>query len=140
VTITNLPLVWGAGPFTVELEVLRAGEFVPRRTNSFGISIAPAMTLPPLGIARAGDGSVTIDLQIQPRVRPGQVATLSVGGNEAVANDIPVPADQLQFRFDTLPPGNQAARLRIDGVDSWLIDRTKTPPVFDPTQFMVVPP
>ena len=140
VTISNLPLVWGAGPFTVELEVLRAGELVPRRTNSFGISIAPVMALPPAAIARAGDGSVTIDLQLQPRVRPGQVATLSVGGREAIANDIPSPADQLQFRFDTLPPGNQAARLRIDGVDSWLIDRTKTPPVFDPTQFIVVPP
>jgi hypothetical protein len=140
ITIPNTPPAWGAGPFTVELDVKKPIEPNPRRTNGFGLSIAPRMTLPPIAIARAGDGSVTVDLGISPRVRPGQVVTLSIGSREATADALPAPADQLRFRFDTLPPGNQASRLRLDGVDSWLIDRTKTPPVFDPTQFIVVPP
>lgn len=139
VTIPNAPAAWCAGPFTVELDVQRAGEPSPRRTNGLGIAIAPRMTLPPAAMARAGDQSVTIDLQLVPNVRPGQFATLSIGGREATALDLAVAGNQLRFRFERLQPGSQAARLRIDGVDSWLIDRLAVPPVFDPTQFITVP-
>jgi hypothetical protein len=139
VQIPNAAANWGAGPFTIELEVQLVGEPAPRRTNGFGLAIAPVMGLPPAAIARAPDDSVSIDLDVVPRVRPGQIVTLTVGSREAVADALPAPADQLHFRFETLPAGNQPARLRVDGVDSWLIDRTQRPPVFDPTQFIAVP-
>ncbi len=88
----------------------------------------PTLTLPPVAVTRAGDGRVTVDLGVGPRVRPGQVATLAIGSQEAVADAVLAPADQLRFRFDNAPPlaaGSQPSRLRIDGVDSWLIDRTQ---------------
>ena len=65
------------------------------------------------------------------------------GAVDCSADALLVPADQLRFRFDNAPPlpaGSQPSRLRIDGVDSWLIDRTQTPPVFDASQAITVPP
>ena len=57
------------------------------------------------------------------------------GGLATSLQTLPAPADQLHFRFAELPAGQPPARLRVDGVDSWLIDRTGIP-VFDPTQFI----
>ncbi|WP_165357468.1 DUF4255 domain-containing protein [Sphingosinicella sp. CPCC 101087] len=139
VEIPNDAANWGAGPFTIELDVQLAGEPAPRRTNGFGLAIAPVMDLPPMAIVRAPDGSVDVDLDVVPRVRPGQIVSLTIGSREAVTDALPAPADQLHFRFEALPAGSQPARLRIDGVDSWLIDRTQRPPVFEPAQFITVP-
>lgn len=139
VTIPNAPAAWVAGPFTLELDVQLPTDPSPRRTNGLGIAVAPRMTLPPVAMVRAPDQSVTIDLQTVPNVRPGQIVALTIGAREAIAVSLPAPGNQLRFRFETLPPGNQGARLRVDGVDSWLIDRLAVPPVFDPTQFIQVP-
>jgi hypothetical protein len=43
------------------------------------------------------------------------------------------------FVFPSLATGNQWLRLRIDGVDSLLINRAVTPPEFDSSQQMVIP-
>jgi hypothetical protein len=137
-TIPNVPADWVSGPFTVELDVLLAGEPHARRSNGFGLAIAPRMTLPPASVVRNADDSVELTLGVSPRVRPGQIVTLSLGSREAIADALPAPADQLHFRFAELSPGQPPARLRVDGVDSWLIDRTGIP-VFDPTQFITVP-
>ena len=40
----------------------------------------------------------------------------------------------LTFVVQDAPPGEHWLRLRVDGVDSLLVDRTVTPPVFDPSQ------
>jgi hypothetical protein len=138
-TIPNAPAAWGAGPFTIELNVLPAGEVNPRRTNGFGVQIAPTMTLPPATIARNADDSVSVDLAVAPVVRPGQIVSLAIGSREAMADPIAAPTQNLGFLFPELPAGNQPARLRVDGVDSWLIDRSVRPPVFDPAQFITVP-
>jgi hypothetical protein len=37
-----------------------------------------------------------------------------------------------------VPAGEYLTRLRIDGVDSQLVDRSVTPPVFDNTQLVTV--
>jgi hypothetical protein len=38
-----------------------------------------------------------------------------------------------------VPAGSQWVRLTVDGVESLLVDRTKEPPVFDPSQSVSVP-
>jgi hypothetical protein len=139
VVVPNAPADWVAGAFTLELEVTLPGEANPRRTNGFGLAVAPTLALPPVSVTRDADDSVEVTLGVTPRVRPGQTVTLSLGSREAVAGALPAPADQLQFRFTGLAAGSHPARLRIDGVDSWLVDRTATPPVFDAGQFITVP-
>ena len=44
----------------------------------------------------------------------------------------------LTFPAVTLAAGKYFARLRIDGVDSLLVKRDVTPPIFDPTQLVTV--
>jgi hypothetical protein len=45
----------------------------------------------------------------------------------------------LTFPTAELAAGDYWARLRVDGVDSLLVDRTQTPPVFDSTQKVTLP-
>jgi hypothetical protein len=72
-------------------------------------------------------------------VRPEQRATLVLDGVEAVA--APRAADgPLVFTFpNSLAAGAHRARLRVDGVDSLLLDRTGPSPVFDASQQVTVP-
>jgi hypothetical protein len=149
VTVTNAPAVWIAGPYTVHLEVQRVGEPAPRLTNELQIQIAPTMTLPPAAMVRNGDGSVSVTLNVLPDVIPGQVVSLAIGGHEAPAAAIAAQTPTLHFQFPELPAGAQPIRLRVDGVDSWLILRDRPPigpdfkprpPIFDPTQTVVAPP
>lgn len=139
VALPNAPAAWGAGPFTVELDVLLPGDLTPRRSNGFGVQIAPEMTLPPDAVARNADDSVSVSLTVAPAVRPGQFVSLAIGSRESQAAAVAAATQSLSFLFPDLPAGNQPARLRVDGVDSWLIDRTVRPPAFDAGQFIVVP-
>jgi hypothetical protein len=57
-----------------------------------------------------------------------------------------VPADAhiaqtatLDFTIVDAPPGDHLVRVRVDGVDSQVIDRTVVPPVFDATQLVTIP-
>jgi hypothetical protein len=49
------------------------------------------------------------------------------------------PTESLRFRAADVAPGDYFIRLRIDGVDSLLIDRSVTPPVFKATHKVTVP-
>ena len=47
--------------------------------------------------------------------------------------------DTLQFSHDSLADGDYWVRLRVDGVDSVLVDRSTTPPTFVADQTVTVP-
>ncbi len=55
----------------------------------------------------------------------------------------PGPTATLNFVLpvapNALPSGSQWVRLRVDGIESILVDRTKTPPEFIPSQAVVLP-
>jgi hypothetical protein len=103
--------------------------------------LAPQPVLSPAPtVARdAGTGRVTVTLGVRPEVRPSQTATLGLGTAVAPADARTTTASTLTFRFGVVPDGQQWARLTVDGVESQLVDRTKTPPTFDPTQRIAVP-
>ena len=46
--------------------------------------------------------------------------------------------DSLSFELPHAPLGKRFVRLRIDGVDSLLIDFTADPPVFDPARMLEI--
>lgn len=137
VTIPDVPGDWVAGPWQVGL-VVETGAGI-RTSNGIGLAVAPIMILPPTSVVRASDDSVTVTLDARPRTRPGQVATLAIGTSEVVANPILVPTDTLVFRFPSLAGGVAPARLRVDGVDSWLVNQTQRPPTWFPDQAIAVP-
>jgi hypothetical protein len=71
---------------------------------------------------------------VSPDVWPTQNPVLLLNDSEFTTAAITAKSGSLTFATTGLTAGTYWARLRVDGVDTLLVDRTKTPPVFDPTQ------
>ena len=73
---------------------------------------------------------VTLTVKCSPKVWQEQEVSLIVGDRAIVAEPITVAkTDTLTFKSSDLPSGAQWVRLRVEGTESILIDRTKTPPI-----------
>jgi hypothetical protein len=141
VQIPNNPTDWAAGIYSMEVQVERPGETYTRVSNQLPFVLAPTITLPPnppASIARAGS-EVTVVVGCSPEIRPNQPASLIFGQHEAFANAHPAQVGELTFVFEDIADGNYPVRLRVDGAETWLIDKLATPPVFDPAQTIDVP-
>jgi hypothetical protein len=119
------------GLYRVELSVQRLEDSHARRTNQLPLALAPQLVLPPAGATRNGK-TVTLVIDMAPPVRPGQTAALILGDLEFAAEPITAPASQLTFKIADAPPSGSThlARLRVDGFESPIIDRMKTPVVY----------
>lgn len=135
VRIPNNPSAWPAGFYVVEVLVQRPGESYRRSTNQLTLSLAPSITITPTS---APAGNITYAVTSVPDVRPTQRAALLLGDQETLAKDHPAQTATLTFVADNMTAGNYYVRLRVDGVDSLLVDRSVTPPVFTPTQRVTV--
>ena len=134
----NLP----AGIYTVAVEVgteeaAHPGITFTRETNRLAFARAPVITSAmPVSVARDAAGHVSMPLTCSPRLQPGQRVSLLLGGREIHAQPFPIPTAAPQFEFDNPTPAESPdpvesfARLRVDGVDSLLLNRLVTPPVF----------
>lgn len=131
VQIPAAPAGWAAGIHSVEVLIVRAGE-QDRTTNALSVAVVPRILsiAPPNPIATVA-GVATITLTCTPQVRPAQRAALLLGDREVLADDHPAQTDTLTFVVADAPLGDRHVRLRIDGVDSLLVDRTVTPPAYD---------
>lgn len=128
---------WAPGIYSVAVLVQRLGEDYERSTNELPFLLAPRI-VPPTTAAR-GDNTVTINLQCSPNVRPHQRVALVVDDFEIPAEPRAVPTAALVFIAKNLANGAYKVRLRVDGVDSRLIDLAQSPPAFDPSQILTVP-
>lgn len=138
-----------AGLWQLSLALTPPGELLERETNAWPLQIAPdpviaadaVLALPAANLVRAGAPPVvTVTLFARPQVRPEQTALLALGTRTANAARRTAATDALVFEFpDALAAGAQWLRLRVDGVDSLLVDKAATPPVFDPSQQVTVP-
>ncbi|HUP10199.1 MAG TPA: DUF4255 domain-containing protein [Caldimonas sp.] len=140
---------FAAGQWALTVRFTPTGEPNPRETNTAPLVLAPApviaadapLGLPAISIVRGGvPQRVTVTLHARPQVRLAQRATLMLDTVEASAQRRAAAADPLVFEFpDTLAPGPHWLRLRVDGTDSLLLDRSGPAPVFDATQQVTVP-
>lgn len=132
---------WVAGFYTISISVVNAAE--PDRTvttNGLPIALAPAITTElPMDVDRK-DGNATITLNCSPPVLPEQRASLLLGDREIPSGPHPLKVDNLTFDIKSADPGRYFVRLRVDGVDSLLIqtDDKVTPPVHTFYQTQVV--
>jgi hypothetical protein len=148
VRIPNQPAIWPAGFYTLAVRVQRPNESYRRTTNELSFSLAPTMTIAPL--APPAGNVTTFTVTCSPRVgveqhgtqiRLVQRAAFLLGDREILAEPPPAvtsPTGTLTFKAPGVAAGEYFARLRIDGVDSFLWDRSVTPPVFDQTQKVTV--
>ena len=131
---------WPAGVYTVSATLVRPGEASPRESNVAAMLLAPEPVLPPTSVVRdAATRRVTVTLDVRPVVRPEQPARLTLDGATVDAGARTTPLATLTFAFGDVPAGARWIRLTVDGVESLLVDRSATPPAFDPTQSVTVP-
>ncbi len=129
--VPNSPAAWPAGFYTVGVRVTRPAETFRRTTNLLSLALAPRITVTP---ATAAGPAITYTAACTPEVRPEQRASLLLGDQEILAQPHPVQTASLTFPAQNLSAGEYFVRLRVDGVDSLLVDRSVTPPKFDQTQ------
>lgn len=137
--------VFVAGVYTLSL-VLGRGTPQERTTNEVPFALAPRLPAPPapgdppsVVAARGAGGIVTITVRCLPDVLPSQRVTLVVGESEAPAQPHAARTNTLTFSFRVLTAGEYHVRLRVDGVESLLVNRAVNPPAFDATQRVTVP-
>jgi hypothetical protein len=122
---TDLP----AGVYLLSAQVPGATDILT--TNSLPLAIAPKITSYPVG--PLSSGSVTLSISCTPYLRTSQQVSLLIGGQEAIATPFKTPTNSPSFAFANLQKSGGHAvpiRLRVDGIDSPIIDMTKTIPVF----------
>jgi hypothetical protein len=132
-----------AGQLSASVRFKPPGKPIAIDTNSVPLVIAPVPDLAAAAttaIRDATSGEVTVTLQSSPPVRPRQNATLVLGGVEASAKPRALETDPLVFVFPaSLANDTYWVRLRIDGTESLLIDRSGPAPAFDTSQKLQVP-
>jgi hypothetical protein len=128
------PGAWRIGTYLVDVVLNRPD--AGRVTNRLPIALAPRIV--PSAAAEAAGTRVTVGCQ--PRIRAGQSLSLVAGQAEAPLTPLAADGDEVSAVFSGLRPGSNApVRLRVNGIDSLLIDLAAVPPRFDPTQTVTVP-
>lgn len=131
-TLQNAPADFPAGGWLVALQVVRPGETAPRTSNQVLVNIAPlatSLTSPPQVFTAVG-GTAVVTISCTPQVQPRQRASLILGTREFIADPHPNATSNLAFTIADAPVGTHHVRLRVDAVDSQLVDRSASPPVF----------
>jgi uncharacterized protein DUF4255 len=126
--LLNAPGELAAGIYDLSVQVTTASG--PTTINSLPFAIAPSIDTWAPGILPSGNTSLTVPCS--PFVRPGQQVFLVIGNQLTVADPITVATNTPSFTYPNLQPtgGLVRARLRVDGIESRIVDRTTTPPTF----------
>lgn len=138
IILPDLPQVWPAGLYRVSV-VVTTGDDI-RSTNQFPMMLLHQVTSKTFSPASPpAPGSYHASIDCKPQVLPGQSASLLLGDREFFADAHPNPTGTLTFQLSEVEDGDYYLRLRIDGVDSLLIDRSVSPPVFYANQKVTLP-
>lgn len=125
---TGLPTELAAGIYDLSIPVPWMSATV--NTNSLPFAIAPDISTwapPPL---TAGPNTLTVPCT--PFLQPGQEVSLIIGDQQASADPFTVATTSPSFTYANLKSTSGAvpARMRVDGIDSPIINATSTPPTF----------
>jgi hypothetical protein len=115
------------------LALLRVGEAEPRTSNPLPVALAPAITsFPPIAMTRSSANVLSVRIGCQPEVRLGQKVTLLMDTREAPAQPFSANSATLDFEFADAPPagGTPLLRLKVDGIESIVVNRGARPPAF----------
>lgn len=105
-------------------------------TNRVALALAPRIDAIEPPSSQSGD--VVYTVQASPPVALAQSALLLLAGNALRARPRTDPSAPLVFDARGLTAGSYPARLRVDGVDSRVVDRTSMPPTFLPGALLEV--
>lgn len=139
-----------AGLYRVSIQVTpNANPVEVQESNELPLQIAPRITeingtalpVPPnplISIART-NGDAIITVKCEPEVLPEQNVSLVIDSHEVMADAHPAQTDAFTFNIKAIAAGTYRLRLRVDGVDSLLIDRSNVSlPKFDDSQQVIL--
>ncbi|MBT2382270.1 DUF4255 domain-containing protein [Streptomyces sp. ISL-11] len=134
----QLPDKLAAGTWSATV-VLTTADGTRRATRPLPVAVAPRITGPlPMEAERDPKGVLLLKVKCAPPVRPGQHVQLLVGDRSVQAEAFPRATDTLRFRLSQVVPGRYALRLRVDGVDSPLVESADERPEFTADAAVVV--
>lgn len=120
------------GVYSITVGVIRPAETDPRISNRMSLQIAPDITnTMPVSASVDGSGTATFSLSFTPEIRRGQEVSLILGQNGFVPEAFVAPVSAVDFVINNAPTGSHLIRLRIDGYDSAIIDRTESTSTFN---------
>ncbi len=139
-TRATVPIPAGATPGNAAISFVVTGA-VDRVSNTIPVPIAPVIDIAGSNATRDVQQNLTVNIKTVHDMKPGQVATVILGGATATTDELVTPKDVTFVipKADAPAAGSHFVRLRLDGVESIFIDRTKTPPEFLSTQKLNVP-
>lgn len=118
------PASWRIGAYAVDVTV-RQSDGREQVSNGMPLALAPATT--PSVVAAPPD--VDITMTCAPPIRPGQTVAILAGQEMQVLPSPPTPVTDVTATISGLTSGSDVPlRLRVDGIDSPVIDLTTTPP------------
>ena len=122
------PTELAAGIYDLSVQV--PWMLIATTTNSLPFAIAPEILAgAPTALA---SGNTTVTVPCRPFLRPGQQVFLIIGDQQAAADPFTVATNSPSFTYPNLQPTTGAVplRLRVDGIDSPIINMISTPPAF----------
>jgi hypothetical protein len=133
--------VWPAGVWSVSVTLTPPGDPDARTTNTAALLLAPRPDAATAVVTRDPiTQQVTVTTDVVPQVQPEQVATVSLGAAQATVGPRTLPESQVQATTAPIPPSpGVMLRLRVDGVDSRIIDNSGPAPVFRTDRQVIVP-
>jgi hypothetical protein len=136
VQIPNEPDKLPAGLYTISVGVMPTGKPAEEHvSNDAPLLIAPKITSALPATFAAG----AIPLSVSPEVRPGQHVSLILGNSELSAQPITLQGASATFDAGNVATSVYRVRLRVDGVESLLIDRSDPKNLkFDPSQQITI--
>jgi hypothetical protein len=137
VSLPSDPATFPAGIWTAQAVIGRTGQ-PDWVTNPLPFGLAPTVTNFPLTVTRNSAGTATITLDCQPQVGPDQDCALLLGPAPTVLAPRTAAQSTVTFAVTQATAGAYPARLRVDSVDSLLVNATTVPPVYDPSQVVVI--
>lgn len=135
------PSNWQIGIYSVAVQVIQDQK--EQTSNTLPFSLAPRIPIP-IDKSKVKENLLTI--KCSPLVHRGQRVVLFIGDRELHPDpdtdpDATNKIKNLVFNIKGIPAGNYFVRLRVDGVDSLLVDRSGKTPVFvsDPNSMVEIP-
>ncbi len=117
------------GVYRVSARVLRPGETDARETNCLALVLASEITNLPQEVNRVS-GTASFTLEFRPEVRKDRRVALLLGRREVEPEARVAQTGSLDFKVKDAPEGDHLVRLRVEGIDSPIIDRTAEVPGF----------
>lgn len=120
----NDPASWRIGPYFLDVSV-QGEDGREAVSNALPLALAPLST----SAASAAGSDTLITMTSAPPIRPGQTLAILVGRQSQPLPSPATPVNEAGATFAGLTSGAALpVRLRVDGIDSPVIDLTTTPP------------